>query len=99
MPETIQTSPFQVVTAADLPSEKKSTPLRRIHEDQGLFSGTASESTTYAAAGSLGFTASSPWVSMMSFHRAGPPWVRERGSGWGGRFFAIAETSPGPMTM
>ena len=45
-PVTNQTSPFQVDTAARLPSLKKSNPERRIQEFQGVTFGVTISSTT-----------------------------------------------------
>src|SRR5262249_41187063 len=74
MPDTIQTSPFQVETAAR-PSEKKSCAAKRIHDPQGFVSGTVNVSTTYAPLP----TPSLPRVVTVCAQSGGPPCVRSVG--------------------
>src|SRR5271156_2579286 len=89
MPETIQTSPDQVETAAR-PSEKKSKPPKRIHDLYGFLNGGVIESTVYAVE-SLPRT---PLVVTVSVKRALPPLVRGvRSNGWPSFASAFAPAS------
>src|SRR5271166_5081423 len=89
MPETIQTSPDQVETAAR-PSEKKSKPPKRIHDLYGFLNGGVSESTVYAVLSSPRL----PWVVTVSVKRALPPLVRGVRS-IGSAIFAVASPASG----
>src|SRR5262245_34884480 len=71
MPETTQTSPSHVQSAARVMSEKKSNAPTRIFAFHGLLTGSVSTSTTYGVF-SLETT---PWVMTVSAQRAGPPFV------------------------
>ena len=71
IPPTSQTSPSQVQTAARWPSGRKSKPVSRIWQSQGLLSGTVRTSTANGPS-SRPMTA---WVLRTSGQRRGPPWV------------------------
>src|SRR5437879_2002641 len=95
MPETIQTSPLQVVRAARWPSGKKSKAPMRIQEWYGLLSGSVRLSTTY---GSVFFPSAAglarrPLVSIAAVQREGPPLVRVERSSGAGEDFASSSKS------
>src|ERR1041384_6745609 len=76
MPDTIQTSPLHVQSAAR-PSGKKSMPVKRNHELYGFCSGAVRVSTTYGP----GPFPTLPVVVTISVQCAGPPFVSgDRGS-------------------
>src|SRR5262249_20129816 len=71
MPLTIQTSPLHVEMAAR-PSEKKSSPPKRIHDLYGFLNGGVSESMVYAVLSSPRL----PCVVTVSVKRALAPLVK-----------------------